>query len=347
MSASSLYHRLLGTPEPTQVVAQYVWGARPGHRDELVHRDRDSDGSGTLDERLYCLMDYFNPVAVVDAAGEVVERYAWSAFGLRSILAPNWSERDESDFDWNFGFHGQFLDTETGYNDYGFRYYTPWLGRWITRDPIGEKGGLNLNAAASNDFVNNNDYLGLQNAGEPTVGYTTQTRPENVVSASGEPPTCGNGRWEIVWALSAETSNGGYIVQHIEIQSYVEDCQGNDVTNERHAYLTYTEAWSVNKGLTGPAHTRIVDDTFYYAGGGNCTRGSFQISGIAEFIPVTNLPPQLKMDNVKEAGRLLAVEPAMAIPGGTGQINREFLITWDCCRESDSLSKFSYEPVNT
>ncbi len=60
--------------EPTQVVAQYVWGARPGHRDELILRDRNTTGDGTLDERLYCPMDYFNPVAVVDAAGVVKDR---------------------------------------------------------------------------------------------------------------------------------------------------------------------------------------------------------------------------------------------------------------------------------
>jgi RHS repeat-associated protein len=161
MSAPSLYHRLLGTPEPTQVVAQYVWGARPGHRDELVHRDRDSDGSGTLDERLYCLMDYFNPVAVVDAAGEVVERYAWSAFGLRSILAPNWNEREVSSCAWDFGFHGQFLDLETGWYDYGYRYYSPALGRWLNRDTIGEAGGKHLYVFVQNNGINSTDYLGL------------------------------------------------------------------------------------------------------------------------------------------------------------------------------------------
>ncbi len=27
---------------------------------------------------------------------------------------------------------------------YGFRYYLPGLGRWLNRDPIGERGGYNL-----------------------------------------------------------------------------------------------------------------------------------------------------------------------------------------------------------
>lgn len=140
MPNTSLYHRVLRTGDPTKVVAQYIWGARPGHRDELILRDRDTTGDGgLLDERLYCLMDYFNPVAVVDSAGEVQERYAWFAFGLRTALAPDWLPMEDSLFDWNFGFHGQFLDLETGYYNYGFRYYSPCLGRWPSKDPIQEQ----------------------------------------------------------------------------------------------------------------------------------------------------------------------------------------------------------------
>jgi len=45
--------------------------------------------------------------------------------------------------------------------DYGFRYYVPETGRWPSRDPIGEQGGLNLYAFVGNDGVNTWDYLGL------------------------------------------------------------------------------------------------------------------------------------------------------------------------------------------
>jgi len=157
----SLYQRIAAAPEPTQVVAQYVWGARPGHRDELVFRDRDADGNGTLDERLYCLMDYFNPVAVVDAEGDVKERYAWSVYGIRSVIAPDWSERVGSLFVWDFGFHGQFLDGETGWYNYGYRYYSPEIGRWLSRDPIGERGGSVLYRSNYNNPIRYNDFLGL------------------------------------------------------------------------------------------------------------------------------------------------------------------------------------------
>jgi len=42
---------------------------------------------------------------------------------------------------------------------YGYRYYSPELGRWISRDPIEEKGGLNVYAFVNNS-LNGIDYLG-------------------------------------------------------------------------------------------------------------------------------------------------------------------------------------------
>jgi RHS repeat-associated protein len=42
-----------------------------------------------------------------------------------------------------------------------FRYYSPELGRWLSRDPIEEQGGMNLYAMVGNDAVNWWDELGL------------------------------------------------------------------------------------------------------------------------------------------------------------------------------------------
>jgi RHS repeat-associated protein len=44
---------------------------------------------------------------------------------------------------------------------YGYRYYHPQTGRWISRDPIEEEGGLNLYGFVGNDGVNWWDLLGL------------------------------------------------------------------------------------------------------------------------------------------------------------------------------------------
>lgn len=49
--------------------------------------------------------------------------------------------------------------------EYGFRYYDPVTGRWPSRDPIWEQGGLNLYGMIANDPVNAWDYLGLKRNG--------------------------------------------------------------------------------------------------------------------------------------------------------------------------------------
>ena len=148
----------------TTASRSYLWGERPGHRDELVLRDRDTDDNGTLDERLYATMDYFNGTAVLNSSGAVQERYAYSAFGVRRIMAADFSPRSSSSYAWDFGFQGQFRDVETGWYNYGYRFYVPELGRWINRDPIGELGWGNVYSFIRNDTQNKSDYLGLCSA---------------------------------------------------------------------------------------------------------------------------------------------------------------------------------------
>jgi len=143
----------------TTAERQYVWGVR--YRDDLVFRERDTTGDGSLDERLYVTHDYYNPTAIINTSGFVEERYAYSAFGVRRIMGPDFSDRASSNFDWDFGFHGQFLDEESGYYNYAYRYYSPELGRFINRDPIEERGGINLYAFVGNSPVNRYDRFGL------------------------------------------------------------------------------------------------------------------------------------------------------------------------------------------
>lgn len=44
--------------------------------------------------------------------------------------------------------------------DYGMRYYNPGLGRWISWDPIGEDGGVNIYDMVWSNPVNRYDILG-------------------------------------------------------------------------------------------------------------------------------------------------------------------------------------------
>jgi RHS repeat-associated protein len=57
-------------------------------------------------------------------------------------------------------FSSKYTDAETGLCYYGFRYYQPETGRWLSRDPLGERGGKNLYQFCYNDGINWFDYLG-------------------------------------------------------------------------------------------------------------------------------------------------------------------------------------------
>jgi len=66
-------------------------------------------------------------------------------------------------------FSSQYQDP-SGLIYYGLRYYSPSLGRWINRDPIGVEGGVNLYGFVGNDPINNIDPLGLATFPEGFIG---------------------------------------------------------------------------------------------------------------------------------------------------------------------------------
>ena len=81
-------------------------------------------------------------------------RYPYDPFG--NLLAPlNSAMRD-----CKFRFSSKYHDDESGLYYYGYRFYSPAMGRWISRDPIEEEGGLSLYGHTSNDPVNEIDPLG-------------------------------------------------------------------------------------------------------------------------------------------------------------------------------------------
>ncbi len=51
--------------------------------------------------------------------------------------------------------------TASGVHYYGYRYYNPDLGRWVNRDPIKERGGLNVYGFVGNNPLNKQDPTGL------------------------------------------------------------------------------------------------------------------------------------------------------------------------------------------
>jgi RHS repeat-associated protein len=60
-----------------------------------------------------------------------------------------------------FGFTGHYVHPATGLALAPFRAYDAEIGKWISRDPIGEAGGVNLYGYVGNNPVNYADSSGL------------------------------------------------------------------------------------------------------------------------------------------------------------------------------------------
>ena len=82
---------------------------------------------------------------VIDAGDfSVAAHYEYDPFGNQIVATGPYADANP------FRFSTKYHDAETGLVYYGYRYYSPRLGRWLNRDPDGEHGGRNLYAFTIN-----------------------------------------------------------------------------------------------------------------------------------------------------------------------------------------------------
>ena len=91
---------------------------------------------------------------VTNNSGTVVARYDYDPYGRRTKLSGS--------FNSDFGFTGHYFHQQSGLHFAPYRAYSADLGRWLSRDPIGEAGGINLYGYVGNNPVNLWDPEGLK-----------------------------------------------------------------------------------------------------------------------------------------------------------------------------------------
>jgi len=123
----------------------------------------------------------------VDANGTVVAHREYDPFG-RTVVSTG-PMKDAFSFWFSTKYHEPFWNLYY----YGYRYYSPELGRWLSRDPVGEIGGLNLYAFVRNDPIDNVDPYGLFKWKGRKIKLPT------VICGPFDPPCCSKGKC-ITWA---------------------------------------------------------------------------------------------------------------------------------------------------
>jgi RHS repeat-associated protein len=151
------------------VIKQWVWGSGSQPLEE-----RNSSGSvtkrfyGSLGEQIsgtnyYFTVDHLGSVReMVDSSGTTQARYSYDPFGRMTQVSGSLNA--------DFGFTGDYYHAATGLSLTEFRVYDPNLGRWLSRDPMGEYEGIDLYGYVTNDPINWNDPFGLC---APAIGLGT------------------------------------------------------------------------------------------------------------------------------------------------------------------------------
>jgi len=140
------------------VVRSYTWGL------DLSGSEQGAGGiggllsvnAGTNGTHFVAFDGNGNVTALVDAgSGNISAQYEYSPFGELIRATGPMSKQTP------FRFSTKYQDDEAGLLYYGYRYYQPVTGRWVSRDPIEEIGSESLYAFVLNDAINQIDPFGL------------------------------------------------------------------------------------------------------------------------------------------------------------------------------------------
>lgn len=177
-----------------------------------THTSRISSGSGSAplvmleketDKPLLTRYTLSSNLEVDDKA-RLVSYEEYTAFAV-SVLT---TRRSDVEAPAQYRFASYRRDTETGFSACGARYYVPWIGRWLSADPLGTSDGLNVFAYCSNDPINHTDPRGTMKSDRNTQEYAAIPNPLPLQpSGSARDWFCENGVAAVKY-LGKESANG-------------------------------------------------------------------------------------------------------------------------------------------
>jgi len=135
---------------------------------------------------------------MTDSSGTIQARYSYDPYGQTTKISGS--------MDADFGYAGMYMHLPTGLNLTLYRAFDPSTARWLSRDPMGEAGGINLYGYVDNDPVDYSDPQGLAKIpapqGPPPVpapnggDWTNSPDPGNSRGGSWTAPGGASGSWD-------------------------------------------------------------------------------------------------------------------------------------------------------
>ncbi len=344
-----------------QVIADYARGAvtssptyryvyadclgYEGYVDEpiLRHTGTTTTLPTTGDNALYYHRNQqYSIVGLTNAAGTLVERYSYSAYGTLGIYAANGTVRSSSTYANRYTYTGREWDGDLRLYHFRARWYDPATGGFVTRDPLGYVDGMSLYRG----------YFGVSES-DPTgkrrysFGWDVKQMPK--------PDTpCGEAsakmQWHIVDIPDGGEATGlyGYIVQKVELDIEHTTCDAEGSHGRDH--LCYYEAWEVRDGVIyvwgNKRHHPNGVDLFKIGNLPEKSFGSGTITGEVAFLKdyILTAPPWAYWhtpkkrnplhNHVATAQRLPTLQCESGTPEGwenAQKFRRKLASIWDCC----------------
>ena len=187
------------------------------------------DGNGNVSEYL-------------DASGIMQAHYEYDPFGNTTVSTGNKAT------DFFHRFSTKPLDAETGLYYYGYRYYDPVTGRWPSRDPIGERGGVNLYGFVGNNSLFWYDFLGREPKGITLGVFDSNLETERVGADDAQPGKSHKELGELhANAYGGEDGTSG-VANAEELQEFVNKKSGDDCCVKR--LLIFSHGFTDHGGIT-------------------------------------------------------------------------------------------------
>ncbi len=124
----------------------------------VLHWERGQPVDIVNDQLRYSFDNHLGSALIeLDSDGDIISQEEYYPFGGTAVLASR--NTVEAKYK-TVRYSGKERDA-TGLYYYGYRYYQPWLGRWLSADPAGTIDGLNLYRMVRNNPVGLMDGDGL------------------------------------------------------------------------------------------------------------------------------------------------------------------------------------------